>query len=94
MRCQTAHLSPVTRQAARWTTSASTNPVSQQALSATWRPLGCSVDLCVPLAGLTQEEYICTGSHAQRLVAAATALLLDGNFQGVGSACRKPPEFS
>ena len=68
--------------------------MSQQALSATCRPLGCSVDLCVPLAGLTQEEYICTGSHAQRLVAAATALLLDGDFKGVGSACRKPPEFS
>ena len=48
----------------------------------------------MPLAGLTQEEYICTGPHAQRLVAAATALPLDGNFQGVGSACRKPPKFS
>ena len=34
------------------------------------------------------------GSHAQRLVAAATALLLDGDFQGVGSDCQKPPEFS
>ena len=37
---------------------------------------------------------MCVGSHAQRLVAAATALLLESNFEGAGSTCRKPPEFS
>ena len=48
----------------------------------------------MPLAGLTQEEYICVGIHAQRLIAAATALLMSGDFKDAGSPHRKPPEFS
>ena len=34
------------------------------------------------------------GTHAQRLIAAATALLMSGDFKDAGSAHRKPPEFS